>query len=156
MPTLSGSTRTKCLSASWNVSRWSEIGLTFGIAHLDYPHIRGAYGLSGMGALPTEVELPVQLTTTVEAHARAFLLLLPQLVITKDNINIRANRPIFSMKSPFAETLVETDRSCPQLGNWPRLAEAGGGKGAESQTLNIRTKRPRPEPPFGLEYRNCL
>src|SRR5271166_4186663 len=31
MPTLSGSIRTKCLRASWNVSGWSEMGLAFGI-----------------------------------------------------------------------------------------------------------------------------
>ena len=31
MPTLSGSMRTRCLSASWNVSGWSEMGFAFGI-----------------------------------------------------------------------------------------------------------------------------
>jgi len=87
-------------------------------------HNRGAYGLSGIGVLPTKEELVVQLTPLVEEHARAFLLLPPQPVITKDNRNIRANRPIFSMKSSFAGTVIETDRRCPQLDDWPCLAEA--------------------------------
>jgi hypothetical protein len=91
------------------------MGLAFGISYLDCDHNRGAYGLSGIGVLPTKEELVVQLPTLVEEHARAFLLLPPQPAITKENMNINANQPIFSMKSPFAGTVVETDSSCPQL-----------------------------------------
>ena len=32
IPTLSGSMRTRCVSASWNVSGWSEMGFAFGIS----------------------------------------------------------------------------------------------------------------------------
>jgi hypothetical protein len=91
-------------------------------------HNRGAYGLSGIGVLPTKEELVVQLPAVVEEHARAFLLLPPQPAITKDNMNINANRPIFSMKSPFAGTVIETDRPCPQLDDWPCLAEASASR----------------------------
>jgi len=44
------------------------------------------------------------------------LLLPPQPAITKDNMNINATRQIFSMKFPFAETVNEIDRPCPQPG----------------------------------------
>jgi hypothetical protein len=87
-------------------------------------HIRGAYGLSGIGVLPTKEELVVQLTALVEAHARAFLLLPPHPAITTDNMSIKTNRPIFSMKSPFVGTVIETDRRCPQLDDWLCLSEA--------------------------------
>ena len=93
--------------------------MAFGLAYLDYPHIRGAYGLSGIGVLPTAAELVVQpLTALAVAHARALLLPPPQPAIIKDNTNIMANRPIFSIKSPSAETVIETDRYCPQLDDW--------------------------------------
>jgi hypothetical protein len=133
--TKSGSTRTKCLSASWNVSGWSEMGLASGIAYLDCAHIRGAYGLSGIGILPTAAELDEQFLSPVAAlHARELLPPPPQPAITNTNMNIRAPI-IFSIKSPFAGTVIETDRPCPQLGNWPYLAEAGGGKGADGRRL---------------------
>ena len=78
-----------------------------------------------MGALPRAAELVVQpLTALVVAHARALLLPPPQPAITKDNTKIRANRPIFSMESPFAETVIETDRYCPQLDDWTCRDEA--------------------------------
>jgi hypothetical protein len=77
------------------------MGLAFCISYLDCDHNRGAYGLSGIGVLPTKEELVVQLPAVVEAHARAFLLLPPQPAITKDNMNINAARQKFSMISPF-------------------------------------------------------
>jgi hypothetical protein len=111
------------------------MGLASGIAYLDCAHIRGAYGLSGIGILPTAAELDEQFLSPVAAlHARELLPPPPQPAITNTNMNIRAPI-IFSIKSPFAGTVIETDRPCPQLGNWPYLAEAGGGKGADGRRL---------------------
>jgi hypothetical protein len=133
------------LSASWNVSGYSEIGFAVGISYLDWDQNRGAYGLSGIGVLPTKEELVVQLPAVVEEHARAFLLLPPQPAITKDNMNINANRPIFSMKSPFAGTVVETDCPCPQLGNWPCLAEASAGRLTSASCYHVEENNNRNE-----------
>jgi hypothetical protein len=103
-------------------------------------HIRGAYGLSGIGVLPTKEELVVQLTAVVEAHARAFLLLPPQPAITTDNMSINTNRPIFSMKSPFAGTVIEIDRPCPQLDDWRGLAEASASGLTSASCYHVEEK----------------
>ena len=116
------------------------MGLAFGISYLDCDHNRGAYGLSGIGVLPTKEELVVQLPAVVEEHARAFLLLPPQPAITKDNMNINANRPIFSMKSPFVETVNEIDRPCPQLDDWPCLAEASASGLTSASCYHVEEK----------------
>ena len=94
------------------------MGFAFGISYFECAHIRGAYGLSGMGALPTAAELVVQpLTALAVAHARALLLPPPQPAIIKDNTNIMANRPIFSMKPPCAGTVNETERPISTVGS---------------------------------------
>ena len=102
------------------------MGFAFGSAYLDYAYIRGAYGLSG-----SELVLrcppppcPVQaVSPATEVHCGELLLLLPQLVIATDNTSISASQLSFSMTSPFAGTVIETDRPCPQSGDWPCLAE---------------------------------
>jgi hypothetical protein len=103
------------------------MGLAFGIAYLYASYIRGAYGLSG-----SEVPLPWPLPPCPAqvfppasgVHGGELLLLLPQPATVTNNTSISANHQIFSMRFPFAETVVETDRPCPQLDCWPCLAEA--------------------------------
>ena len=133
IPTLTGSTRTKCLSASWNVSGWSEIGLAFGIAHLGCAQNRGAYGLSGNPDLPIGAALPQRTVTpaAVLPHVGEFLLL-PQPATAADSTSINANRPIFFKKSPFAETVNEIGRPCPQLDCWPCRDEASASAADDS------------------------
>ena len=121
MPMVSGSMRTKCWSASRNVCGWSEMGFAFGSAYLDYAYIRGAYGLSGSEVVPRcpPPPCPVQaVSPATEVHCGELLLLLPQLVTATDNTSISASQPSFSMASPFAGTVIEIERSCPQLDDW--------------------------------------
>jgi len=144
MPTLPGSTRNKCLSASWNASGWSEMSLAFGISYLDCGHNRGANGLSGIGDPIIALRgAPQWQKFGLQTHASADgpgLLLLPQPANTSDRMSISAIRLSVSRKSPFAGTLIETDRPCPQLGNWPCLAEASAAGYAGIQ--NWRSSQP--------------
>ena len=120
-PTLSRSTRTRCLSASWNVTGYSEIGFAFGVPYLDCGHNRGANGLSGIGdpimALP---EVPQWQELGVQTHDPADgpeWLLLPQPANARDRMSISAIRLSVSRKSPFAGTVIDIDRPCPQPGD---------------------------------------
>jgi hypothetical protein len=92
--------------------------LAFGIAYLDPYYIRGANGLSGIGDLPITAGLLVHFPPTVILLHRGELLLPPQPATARDNKRVSANHPIFSMTSPFAETVNEIDRPCPQLDDW--------------------------------------
>ena len=96
------------------------MGFAFGIACLDCAQNRGAYGLSG-GILPIVApERVLHWQNWRGGHEHPELsLLLPHPPIATDNTSISTNQPIFSMKSPFAGTVDEIDRPCPQLDDWP-------------------------------------
>jgi hypothetical protein len=93
--------------------------------NLDCGQNRGANGLSGIGDPIAAPRGP--------AHTQKFgglqhvddpeLLLLPQPATARANMSIIANRPICSKKSPFAGTIIDIDRPCPQLGCWLCPAE---------------------------------
>jgi hypothetical protein len=109
------------LSASWNVSGYSEIGFAFGISYLDCDHNRGANGLSGIGdPIIALREAPQWQKFDLQTHDSADgpeLLPLPQPANARDRMSISAIRLSVSRKSPFAGTVIETDRPCPQPGD---------------------------------------
>jgi hypothetical protein len=97
------------------------MGLAFGVSYLDCGHNRGANGLSGIGDPIIALRGASQVQKFgLQAHASADgpeWLLLPQPATATDRMSINATRQIFSTKSPFAGTVIETDRSCPQPGD---------------------------------------
>jgi hypothetical protein len=96
------------------------MGFAFGIPYLDCGH-RGANGLSGIVdpiiALP---EVPQWQELGVQTHDPADgpeWLLLPQPANARDRMSISAIRLSVSRKSPFAGTIIDIDRPCPQPGD---------------------------------------
>jgi hypothetical protein len=95
------------------------MGLAFGISYLDCGHKRGANGLSGIGDPIIALRGASQVQKFgLQAHASADgpeWLLLPQPANARDRMSILAIRLSGSMKSPFAGTVIDIDRPCPQL-----------------------------------------
>jgi len=91
----------------------------FGISYLDCDHNRGANGLSGIGDPIIALRgIPQWQKFGLQAHDSAAgpeLLLLPQPANASDRMRISAIRLSVSRKSPFAGTIIDIDRPCPQL-----------------------------------------
>ena len=94
--------------------------MAFGLAYLDCVHLRGAR----RQVRQPPPKLGPQLLSPVAVAHGAESLLLPQPAPANHNTSISANQPIFCMISPFAGTVVETGRPCPQVDDWSCLAEA--------------------------------
>ena len=97
------------------------MGLAFGISYLDCGHNRGANGLSGIGDPIIALRGASQVQKFgLQVHDSADgpeWLLLPQPANARDRMSISAIRLSVSRKSPFAGTIIDIDRPCPQPGD---------------------------------------